>query len=148
MSTDKLLNQLNQLKGLVYPQIGYSYFADITGGGRKSVYTISNQDGGVIYSVLNARNPRKRCQYIRDAIQTLTGMKTMVEWKDKIDLSGKHAIVLTRKLLANDQFEYELLQLFRFNETSKWSIDCQLSNFAADNFNPNNYNGLVLVEQR
>ncbi len=70
-TTDKLLDELNALKGLEYPAIGYSYFADIKGDGRnhRSVYTIINEGGGVTYSSLNAASPRQRCDKIRAAIQ-------------------------------------------------------------------------------
>ena len=73
-TTEKLLNQLNQLKGLSSDQIGYSYFADIKGDGRniKSIYTIMNQAGGVVYSSLNAETPRKRCDKIRAEIDKLS----------------------------------------------------------------------------
>ena len=69
-TTEKLLNELNELRGLKYPQIGYAYFADIKGDGRniKSVYTITNEAGGVQYSSLNGKSPRKRCENIRQAI--------------------------------------------------------------------------------
>lgn len=68
--TEKLLNQLNTARGLKYPDIGYSYFADITGDGRKrrSIYTIINAGGGVTYSEMNASNPRDRCDNVRAAI--------------------------------------------------------------------------------
>jgi hypothetical protein len=75
----------------------------------------------------------------------------MPDWKDEIELSGKHAIVLTRKLLyadSMDEYEYELLSLFRLNETSKWSIDCPLMNMVAGNFDPKDYDGFVLIENK
>ncbi len=78
-TTDKLLEQLNALHGVKYPEKGYSYFADIKGDGRniKSVYTIINEGGGVTYSSLNASTPAKRCQNIREAIGDLVALKAM-----------------------------------------------------------------------
>lgn len=69
--TDKLLDELNALRGLQYPDIGFSYFADITGDGtnRRRVYEIINKSGGVRFSELNAATPRKRCDKIRAAIE-------------------------------------------------------------------------------
>ena len=69
--TEKLLNQLNALRGLTCEQVGFAYFADIKGDGRnvKSVYSVTNASGGVIYSGLNAASARKRCEKIRAAIE-------------------------------------------------------------------------------
>jgi hypothetical protein len=74
-TTDKLLNQLNQLNGLSYPMVGYSYFADVAGFGdnRKSVHTVINENGGVVRSVLNGKTPRERCNKIREAIAKIKG---------------------------------------------------------------------------
>jgi hypothetical protein len=72
--TEKLLNELNELRGLKYPEKGYLYFADIKGDGRniKSVYICSNSQGGhsVSYagSSLNDICARKRCAKIRAVI--------------------------------------------------------------------------------
>jgi len=71
--TDQLLHELNTIKGLSYPDVGYSYFANIKGDGsrpfRRSVYTIISAGGGVTYSPLNATSARKRCENIRAAIR-------------------------------------------------------------------------------
>ena len=69
-TTERLLEELNAAKGLSYPQVGYSYFADVKGDGRniRSVYTIVNAQGGVSYSPYNAATPRQRCANIRAAI--------------------------------------------------------------------------------
>lgn len=70
-TTDKLLARLNELRGLVYPQIGYCYFADIKGDGsnRKSVWVITNANSGVGYDYeCNGASARQRCENIRDAI--------------------------------------------------------------------------------
>ena len=69
-TTERLLEELNAAKGLSYPQVGYSYFADVKGDGRniRSVYTIVNAQGGVTYSNFNAATPRQRCNKIRAAI--------------------------------------------------------------------------------
>lgn len=76
--TEKLLSQLNAARGLKYPDIGYSYFADVTGDGRKhrSIYTIINAGGGVTYSDMNASNSRGRCDNVRAAITMLRDAKT------------------------------------------------------------------------
>jgi hypothetical protein len=70
--TDKLLNELNAIRGLSYPEKGYLYFSDIKGDGRnlKSVWIISNFQGGVNYagSTFNDVCARKRCAKIRAAI--------------------------------------------------------------------------------
>jgi hypothetical protein len=69
--TDKLLGELNTLRGLEYPDQGFSYFANVAGDGRtyRSVYTIVNKGGGVTYSSLNAATDRQRCDKIRAAIE-------------------------------------------------------------------------------
>lgn len=70
-TTEKLLTQLNIKRGLEYPDIGYSYYADIRGDGRniRSVWTIINEGGGVTYSNLNGSTPRETCDKIREAIR-------------------------------------------------------------------------------
>jgi hypothetical protein len=72
-TTESLLGELNASKGLVYPQIGYSFFADVKGDGRniRSVYTVINEGGGVTYSEFNAATPRERCNKIRAAISAV-----------------------------------------------------------------------------
>lgn len=70
-TTDKLLAELNALRGVKYPEIGYCYFADVSGNGdnRKSVYQVIGEHGGVSSAwELNDRNARKRCDKIRAAI--------------------------------------------------------------------------------
>ena len=68
--TEKLLRELNDARGIVYPQVGYCFFADIKGDGRniKKVYSVVNENGGAVYSNLNASTPRERCQRIRKAL--------------------------------------------------------------------------------
>lgn len=68
--TAKLLKELNALRGRKYPEIGYSFYADVRGDGsnRKSVYTIVNENGGVTYSPLNGKTSRETCANIRRAI--------------------------------------------------------------------------------
>lgn len=70
--TSRLLAELNAARGLVYPDIGYSYFGDVKGDGvfRPRVYTIV-QGGGVTLSDLNAPSARQRCNKIRAAILAL-----------------------------------------------------------------------------
>ena len=71
--TDQLLRELNTIKGIEYPDVGYSYFADVRGDGsrpvRRSVYSVINPGGGLTYSPLNAPSARKRCDNIRAAIR-------------------------------------------------------------------------------
>ena len=69
-TTARLLRELNAKRGFKYPDIGYSYFADVKGNGiyNPQVYTIINSKGGVCYSALNAETARQRCQNIRAAI--------------------------------------------------------------------------------
>lgn len=72
-TTKRLLAELNAARGLAYPDVGYTYFAGVTGAGgkyRPSVYTIINAGGGVTYSDLNDVSARKRCDKIRAAIET------------------------------------------------------------------------------
>ena len=81
-TTEKLLNELNDKKGLSYPDVGYSYFADIKGDGRniRSVYTIINENGGVCYNrSLNGETPRKRCANIR---QAMIDVRHPIKFKD------------------------------------------------------------------
>ena len=68
-----LLDQYNQLRNLKYPDVGYSYYADIKGDGRdiKVIYTIISELGGVVRSDMNDISPRKRCENIRKAIHNL-----------------------------------------------------------------------------
>ena len=70
--TEILLDELNALKGVVNPQKGFSYFANVKGDGsrRRSVYTIVSDDGtgGLIYSWMNDKNSVKRLANIKLAI--------------------------------------------------------------------------------
>lgn len=70
-TTDRLLDELNALRGLSYPQKGYTYFANVAGDGRthRTVYTITTDGGGVSHSELNADHARARCDKIRAAIE-------------------------------------------------------------------------------
>ena len=70
-STKSLLAELNAIRGLRYPEVGYCYFADLKGDGTHSprVYTIVNPHGGVTLSHLNAPTARERCEKIRAAIR-------------------------------------------------------------------------------
>jgi hypothetical protein len=69
-TTEKLLEQYNQIRGLSYSDIGYTYFADIAGDGRniRKVYVVVNKGGGVAVSGLHASNSKVRCARIRAAI--------------------------------------------------------------------------------
>lgn len=69
-TTARLLRELNAKRGFNYPDVGYSYFADVKGNGihNPQIYTIINPKGGVTYSGLNGKTARERCQNIRAAI--------------------------------------------------------------------------------
>lgn len=74
-TTEKLLDQLNALRGRVYPDKGYMFYADVKGDGtgRKGCYTIINGDGGVIANALSGIPARERCQSIRACIRVEGG---------------------------------------------------------------------------
>lgn len=65
------LKTLNASKGLVYPAVGYSYYADIKGDGRnmRKVYTIINEGGGVTRSHMNGDTQRETVLNINAAIK-------------------------------------------------------------------------------
>lgn len=69
-TTQALLKTLNEKRGLKYPAVGYTYFADVRGDGVFSprVYEVTTPSGGVNLSPLNNADPRKRCAAIRAAI--------------------------------------------------------------------------------
>jgi len=75
-TTQRLINQLNALRGLTYPSKGYMMWADVRGDGtnRKSCYTIINGDGGVIANALNGITPRERCEALRTCIRSEGGV--------------------------------------------------------------------------
>lgn len=75
-TTQKLLDELNALRRVEYPNIGFSFFADVAGMGydRRRIYTIVNENGGVTFSHMNAVNPRKRCENIRAEIERVRGL--------------------------------------------------------------------------
>lgn len=72
--TERLLAELNRIRGKAYPDIGYTYFVDVKGDGTYNprVYTIISSGGGVTFSDLNAATARQRCAKIRLAIFNLT----------------------------------------------------------------------------
>ena len=51
----KACKALNAARGVVYPEKGYTYFADVRGDGtsRPSLWVIINEHGGVASSTLN-----------------------------------------------------------------------------------------------
>lgn len=68
---DKALDELNAKRGLVYPQVGFLYFADVRGDGDKvnrRVWQIVNASGGITYSDLNARLSKLTLAKIRERI--------------------------------------------------------------------------------
>jgi hypothetical protein len=71
---DRLCEQYNQARGLVYPSIGYLTFADYKGDGqppRRRLYEIVNQGGGVTRSILNGRTYRHTAEYLRRELQKM-----------------------------------------------------------------------------
>ena len=72
--TTRLLDQLNKVRGLTYPSIGYVYYADIKGDGQNhyAVWEVATKGGGVRRSHLNG-HPRARCNAIRKAIKEAHG---------------------------------------------------------------------------
>jgi len=68
---------LNDARGLSYPDIGYTYWADIKGDGRyrPSLWLIINENGGVTYSVLNQRTLRDTVEALEDARATIENGK-------------------------------------------------------------------------
>ena len=55
------LTRLNDRNKVVYPNVGYAYFADIKGDVvyRPRVYKIINANGGVAHSTLNGKTKRE-----------------------------------------------------------------------------------------
>jgi hypothetical protein len=78
-TTEKLLAEYNRIRGLTYGDIGYTYFADVTGDGRniRKVYAIINKGGGVNVSDLHNANPKIRCSRIRAAITNHASAKAI-----------------------------------------------------------------------
>jgi len=68
--TQTLLAELNEIRGLTYPMVGYMLYQDVIGDGvyKPRIYTIINEAGGVTHSDLNKGTARKRCDAIRLAI--------------------------------------------------------------------------------
>ena len=95
--TERLLSLLNKENGVEYPQVGYTFLADIAGYGRKKVYRIVNTAGGVVCSNLNDPSPRKRCDKIRTALEEAKRMKLLPLMHDALtrlnDLYGVGDIV-------------------------------------------------------
>lgn len=67
---DAALCTLNAKHGKSYPDIGYSYYADIKGDGRnmRQVYTIISEGGGVTRSHMNGATMRKTLTLIEAEI--------------------------------------------------------------------------------
>ena len=63
------LARLNAARNLTYPDVGYSYYADIKGDGvyRPRVYTVTNARGGVTHSSMNGATKRKTLERINAA---------------------------------------------------------------------------------
>lgn len=68
-TTEKLLAELNAVRGLKSPEAGFAFWGDVRGDGvcRPQVWVYTGR-GGVTQSELNGRNARDRCQRIRAAI--------------------------------------------------------------------------------
>ena len=72
---DKELDRLNAKLNVRYPEIGYSYYSNVKGDGynyKRYIYTITNAEGGVVYSPLNGRHARETISNIRAKIESLT----------------------------------------------------------------------------
>lgn len=69
--TESLVAQLNAARGLKYSDVGYTYWADVTGSGVSSprLWRVINPQGAVTYSTLNAPSARQRCAKLRQAIK-------------------------------------------------------------------------------
>lgn len=76
-----LLKQLNATRGLKYPQIGYTYYADIRGNGvpHRYVYVIVNEGGGVRYSDLNGSTPRGTARLVRTMLKQEESISAMMD---------------------------------------------------------------------
>ena len=60
--TDLALGALNEARGLKYPDIGYLYYANVTGDGRspayRSIWCIVNAEGGIVRSHFNTTSSK------------------------------------------------------------------------------------------
>lgn len=72
---DNLCDKLNHNRGLTYPSIGYVYFADIRGDGRRkrALWEIINSGGGVARSIINAPTYQQTAQNLRREIEKTGG---------------------------------------------------------------------------
>lgn len=68
---DLAVTALNAKRGLKYPDIGYMYYANIAGDGRKyrSLYTIINAGGGVSYSEFNGKTTRETLKKLNNQLR-------------------------------------------------------------------------------
>ena len=66
------LRELNSLRGLTYPQIGYLFFGDVKGDGayKPTIWRICNEHGGVSYAPLGSKSLRNTLANIRLVIET------------------------------------------------------------------------------
>jgi hypothetical protein len=74
---DKLCEQINNARGVVYPQVGCLMYANIAGDGRRhrTVYQISNADGGVC-PAHNSCSPRVTASNLRGVLVHLASRLT------------------------------------------------------------------------
>ena len=54
--TEAACKDHNERKGLTRNQVGYIYYADVKGNGRKAVWAVINENGGVTRSGHNQRS--------------------------------------------------------------------------------------------
>jgi hypothetical protein len=75
---DKLCEQINNARGVVYPQVGCLMYANIAGDGRRhrTVYQISNADGGVC-PAHNSCSPRVTASNLRGVLAETKGLTTL-----------------------------------------------------------------------
>ena len=66
---DKLCEAINTKKGLIYPSVGYLYYANIAGDGRRhrTVYQIIREGGGVA-AVHNGYHAKATAANLRAAL--------------------------------------------------------------------------------
>lgn len=69
--TERLLHELNRLRGHKPGKIGYCFYSKFMGNGQvqSAVYQVVNVQGDITYAPeLNGDTPRERCTKIRIAI--------------------------------------------------------------------------------
>jgi hypothetical protein len=75
---DNLCEQINNARGVVYPQVGYLMYANIAGDGRRhrTVYAVINPDGGLC-AVHNSYSTRVTVSNLRRVLADTKGLTTL-----------------------------------------------------------------------